>query len=98
MRQARAEAGLSQDVAAERVKVSRQAVGQWESGGTAIGATQLGLLGALYGVSADWLIFGLRTVPVDDGACSSCAQSHGIMKMVLGRHVSGHGVVIPEKL
>lgn len=77
---------MSQDDAAARVKVSRQAVGQWESGATAVSAVQLGLLGALYGVSADWLLFGLRTVPVDEGACSGCTKSHGIMMMVLGRH------------
>jgi len=88
LRQARMEARLSQDAAAERVRVTRQAVGQWESGATAISAVQVGLLGALYGVSADWLIFGLRTVPVDEGACKDCSRSHSIMRMVLERHVA----------
>lgn len=86
LRESREEVGLSQDEAADHVKLTRQAVALWETGESAISAVQLGRLATLYGKSADYLIFGLRTVPVnDESACSQCANAKGIMQLALWR-------------
>lgn len=77
---------MSQENAADAVKLTRQAVAQWESGEAAISAVQLGRLAALYGTSTDYLIFGMRTVPVsDDSACRGCINARGFIQDVLRR-------------
>jgi len=77
---------LSQDEAAEQVMLTRQAVALWETGESAISAVQLGRLAALYGVSIDYLVFGVRTVPVNnDSQCSRCENAKSIMQLALGQ-------------
>lgn len=86
LRAVRLEAGLSQEDAAEAVKKTRQAVAQWESGEAAISAVQLGRLAALYGTSTDYLILGMRTVPVsNDSACKGCINARGFLQDILRR-------------
>lgn len=43
--------------------VSKQAVSAWETGRTIMDTLQLADLALMYGVSADYLIFGTRMVP-----------------------------------
>jgi len=52
----RKEKGLTQLDLAEAVKVSRQAVSKWESGGGIPSTENLRSLGELYGVSIDYLL------------------------------------------
>lgn len=49
-----------QEVAAE-LRVSRQAVSAWERGVSVPNALELRLLAVRYGVSADFLLFGVAT-------------------------------------
>ena len=58
LRLARLDQKLSLSAAARRVGRSRQSVAGWEAGTALIGVAQLALLANLYGVTADYLIFG----------------------------------------
>lgn len=51
-------AGLSQETLAERVGVSRQAIGKWESGTSLPGLDNLQSLAAALGVGCDELLTG----------------------------------------
>ena len=64
----RKRAGLSQEVLAERLGVSRQAVSKWETGEAAPEAGRLTALAAELGVSVDWLLS-------EDGPEQTRAQS-----------------------
>ncbi|RYF30684.1 MAG: XRE family transcriptional regulator [Comamonadaceae bacterium] len=84
LRETREATGLNQSHVAVLLQVSRQCVGNWESGATAISAAQLGVLAGIYGVSTDYLVFGLLTVPVDnDSACKTCSSAKSIMRVAL---------------
>ncbi|MES2910581.1 MAG: helix-turn-helix transcriptional regulator [Pseudomonadota bacterium] len=84
LRSLRIEMGLSQDTVAEQVRRTRQAVAQWELGRVAISAMQIGQLAAIYGSSTDFLIYGVKTVPVnDESLCSRCPNGGGYISRVL---------------
>lgn len=61
---ARHEAGLSQQEVAQGLRVKRQAVSAWERGKAMPTLAEWYELGPLYGTSLDFLVYGLRTVPV----------------------------------
>lgn len=63
LRESRQEAKLSLGDVAEELKLSKQAISAWENGRTMLDAKQLGDLALMYGVSADYLLFGTRMVP-----------------------------------
>jgi transcriptional regulator with XRE-family HTH domain len=50
------------DVATD-LGLSKQAVAAWEKGRTGISAIQLATLALSYGVSADYLLFGITAIP-----------------------------------
>ena len=52
----RKKAGLSQEALAEKLGVSRQAVGKWETGEAVPELSKLVLLAAAFGVTTDWLL------------------------------------------
>lgn len=64
LREARQQARRTQkDVAAE-CKVSRQAVSGWERGESLPPTPELMALAVLFGASTDYLLFGVKAVPV----------------------------------
>lgn len=63
LRECRLGAKLSLGDVAEGLSVSKQAVSAWETGKTRLDAFQLGDLALMYGVSADYLLFGTHMVP-----------------------------------
>lgn len=64
----RKEKGITQLELAEAVKVSRQAVSKWESGGSLPSTESLRGLSELYGVSVDYLLNEDDRGPEDDRA------------------------------
>lgn len=64
-RGSRDDAQYSQEEVAQALGLTRQAVSAWEQGDRMPSTTQLGDLAALYGRSADFMIFGMKTIPVD---------------------------------
>lgn len=66
---------MSQWDVAEELRVSQQAISNWEAGRTLPGPLRLMELAMLYGTPTDMLLFGLAVVPVDavdivsEGAC-----------------------------
>lgn len=64
----RKEKGLTQLELAEAVKVSRQAVSKWESGGGIPSTENLKGLSELYGVSVDYLLNEEEREPEDSNA------------------------------
>ena len=60
--QARKQAGLTQEQLGEKLGVSRQAVSKWESGQANPDVTYIMEICHLFGLSADWLLFG-KTPP-----------------------------------
>ena len=64
----RKEKGITQLELAEAVKVSRQAVSKWESGGGIPSTENLRGLSELYGVSIDYLLNEDAREPEDDTA------------------------------
>lgn len=61
----RKQKGLSQEELAEKMKLSRQSVSRWESGGAVPGIDSLKLLSRLYGVSVDYLLDDSLDAPTD---------------------------------
>ena len=59
----RRQAGLSQEALAEKVGVSRQAIGKWESGASLPGVENLQVLAKALNVSCDELITGRSSQP-----------------------------------
>lgn len=76
LREARQSASFSQQQAATELRISRQAISRWERGHSMPQSAEWYLIGQLYGVSLDYLVYGIRTVPV---------SSFGILSPVLGR-------------
>lgn len=70
LRQARQEAGLTQGDVATEFKHSRQTVSSWEHGRTTPTLAEFRELATLYGVSADFLLYGVRVEEVRDGLFS----------------------------
>ena len=65
----RKKAGLSQQAAAERLFVTRQAVSRWERGETVPEVETLGAVSRLFGVSINTLLGSPRTL-----VCQSCGM------------------------
>jgi DNA-binding transcriptional regulator YiaG len=65
LRECREGAKLSLSDVAEELRVSKQAVAHWEGGTRRLDAERLGDLALLYGVSADYILFGTHMVPED---------------------------------
>lgn len=76
LKEARMSASMSQDDVAAEFGISRQAVSRWEGGHTMPKAAEWYRIGQVYGVSLDYLVYGIRTVPV---------SSYGTLAPVLGR-------------
>lgn len=77
LRESRLSAGLSQKEVADQLGLKvRQTVGAWEGGDTMPRLDEWYELGSLYGVSLDYLVYGIRTVPV---------SGFGVLATVLGR-------------
>jgi transcriptional regulator with XRE-family HTH domain len=66
IRECRKEAGLSQEDLAREMGVKRQAVSQWENAKTMPHCGEWYRLGPLLGVSLDYLVYGVKTIPVSD--------------------------------
>jgi transcriptional regulator with XRE-family HTH domain len=64
LKAARLSASLSQSEVAVACQVSRQAVSAWERGAASPNVLDLRELGMLLGVSLDYLVYGIRTVPL----------------------------------
>jgi transcriptional regulator with XRE-family HTH domain len=75
LREARTQAKLTQQHVADELNITRQAVSGWEAGRHFLTVPQLYELGLLYGVSSDWLLYGMKTVP---------ASIKPVMKQVFG--------------
>jgi len=63
LKECRVRALLSLGDVAEEMSVTKQAVSSWENGRTKLNALQLADLVLLYGVSADYILFGTHMVP-----------------------------------
>lgn len=73
--QLRRQAGLSQEQLAQRMDVSRQAVGKWEAGQSMPELDKLIALAELFGVSLDALVRGEAANGIDpDPAAAPCAS------------------------
>jgi transcriptional regulator with XRE-family HTH domain len=68
LKQARADVGLTQAQAARELGVDRRAVSSWEHGKTMPRCDEWYKIGPLYGVSLDYLVYGVRTIPVSESA------------------------------
>lgn len=80
LKESRVSAGLSQQqVAIELGLKVRQTVGKWENGEAMPRLDEWYKLGQLFGVSLDYLVYGIRTVPV---------SQFGVMGSIFGRE--GH--------
>lgn len=64
LRESRESANMKQDAAAYELGVRRQAVSSWERGKSMPTAEVWMRIAPLYGVSLDYLVFGIRTIPV----------------------------------
>jgi transcriptional regulator with XRE-family HTH domain len=64
LKESRLSAGLTQAQVAKDFRISRQAVSAWERGESLPSVWQMHGLGLLYGLSMDYAIFGLRTMPI----------------------------------
>jgi hypothetical protein len=47
------------------LEMSKQAISAWETGRTTLDAIQLADLSLMYGVSADYILFGTHMIPTD---------------------------------
>lgn len=63
-RASRAAANISQEHAAQQLKLSQQTISGWEAGRRMPTITQFGRLAVLYGTPSDYFLFGMETVPL----------------------------------
>jgi transcriptional regulator with XRE-family HTH domain len=63
LRDARRSVGLTQNQVAKDFKIARQMVSRWETGALP-SALQLHAVGIAYGVSMDWLFYGVKCLPL----------------------------------
>ncbi len=61
LQQLRKEKGISQEKLAEQLHVTRQAISKWETGQSYPDLDNLGALCKLYGVTADYILYGEDT-------------------------------------
>ena len=66
----RKKAGLSQEVLAEQLGVSRQAVSKWETGEATPEVSKLPLLAQIFHVSLDWLLSEAEPEPDRQPGCT----------------------------
>jgi transcriptional regulator with XRE-family HTH domain len=66
LKDARAAAGLTQTDVADRCQTSRQTVSNWEQGAL-LPTWHLYQMCLIFGVSADYLLFGIKTIPLSQG-------------------------------
>jgi transcriptional regulator with XRE-family HTH domain len=64
LREARSAAKLSQQQVATDFLITRQAVSAWERGESLPTLQQMYEIGQLYGVSLDYLVYGVKTIPI----------------------------------
>lgn len=64
LKESRKSAKLTQEAVAKELGVNRQAVSNWETGRETPRAEAWFLLGQLYGVSLDYIVYGIRTMPI----------------------------------
>lgn len=67
----RKQAGLSQEQMGNALNISRQAISKWESGQANPDVSYIEPICALFGVSADYLLFGREKVP-DEESLKNC--------------------------
>jgi transcriptional regulator with XRE-family HTH domain len=79
LKECREAAGLSQANVAQVLRCKRQTVSAWERGKAMPASREWYTLGPLYGVSLDYLVYGVRTIPV---------SRHAIMERVFRPQVS----------
>lgn len=92
LREARRSASMSQEEVAGQLEICRQAISRWETGRALPQTNEWYRIGQLYGVSLDYLVYGIRTVPVND---------YAVLSRVLGRpgvQPSGEPFGTPERL
>lgn len=65
LRAGRRQAKLTQEDVAKQVHVTRQAVSGWECGASLPTIDQFMVLGILYGLSLDSLVYGVRELPAE---------------------------------
>lgn len=75
LKECRRASSLSQEEVASEFCVARQLVSAWECGRSTPTLDQWFKLAPLYGVSLDYLVYGIRTMPV---------SSHAILDKVFG--------------
>jgi transcriptional regulator with XRE-family HTH domain len=68
LKEARQSLKYSQQEVAERLEVKRQTVSSWENGRSMPTASQWYVLGRYFGLSLDYLVYGVRTIPVSQYA------------------------------
>jgi transcriptional regulator with XRE-family HTH domain len=89
IRQARLVARLSQTDVAKQLHVTRQAVSNWENGGMLPSLVDFAKLAEIYGVTSDFMLFGLVTIPVDmldqipNGECEYLDKARAQYKTIL---------------
>jgi DNA-binding XRE family transcriptional regulator len=76
LKEARESAKLTQAAVAPELGVNRQAISSWENGREMPRCDAWFKLGPLYGVSLDYLVYGIRTIPV---------SQYAVMAEVFGR-------------
>lgn len=59
------EAGFTQQEASEEFFVQRQTISAWENAHSQPTTAQLVMVGLIYGVSIDYILFGTRMVPAE---------------------------------
>ena len=67
----RKQAGLSQEQMGNALNISRQAISKWESGQANPDVSYIEPMCELFGVSADYLLFGRETEP-DEERMNNC--------------------------
>lgn len=68
LKESRKSANLSQEAVAQDLSVLRQTVSAWECGSSSPSSAAWFKLGQMYGVSLDYLVYGVRTMPVSEYA------------------------------
>lgn len=68
LKESRKSANLSQEAVAQEMSVLRQTVSAWERGSSMPSSAAWYALGLMYGCSLDYLVYGIRTIPVSQYA------------------------------
>ena len=87
LQQLRKEKGISQEILAEQLHVTRQAVSKWETGQSYPDLDNLGALCKLYGVTADYILYGEDTK-------TQKKRFHKKAKWIIFGLMSGSGAIL----